>query len=120
MSHLKPAGIPNLPSFLDPIQPESVSELAEIASQHKIVQNVLFAVLIILGESPNQLNQKNLVKVLTEDDFLQRCKQAKANNITPQSLDDLQLITNSVNFKPTKMGKFPPSVRCFCVWVLEM
>ena len=33
---------------------------------------------------------------------------------------ELKKYTNSVYFKPSKCGTYPPPVRQFCLWVLEL
>ena len=91
--------------------------MAELAKTEANVQRILRAVLVLMGEDQNI---KSISRTFTQNNFLKRLALIRANHVNPFQKKLLEAYTKSNEFRPSKVGKYPPAVRHLCVWVLEI
>ena len=77
----------------------------------------MFAVMVLMEEV---VHWRTVVRVLSEDDFMQRIKKIKPADIGPEMYSTLHNYTNEPNFDPVKAADYSLAARYLCKWVLEL
>lgn len=87
---------------LQEIQRSEITELRTFTSPPYVVEQVLKAIVVLLGESPDWQNVKN---VIADFHFITRIKKIDKKNLSDQKIKNVREIIENDNLKPDLVGK---------------
>lgn len=102
---------------LQEIQRSEITELRTFTAPPFVVEQVLKAIALLLGESPDWQNVKN---VIADFHFITRIKKIDKRNLSDQKISNVRDIIENDNMKPELVGKQSQACKHLCVWCLAI
>ena len=102
---------------LDALDKKDISEMKSFLNPPAAVQNVMEAVLVLLGEKPDWDTAK---RVMTDPKFMDNLKGYDKDNIPAASLRKLRKYVEDPNFSIDAVTKVSKAASSLCMWVHAM